>query len=186
MGILGDRVDVLEMLFITGKLPENFSVCELGDQFITEPMPRRLARDWYVSWGCSRYVSLDSNGNNGSRVVDLNRSLPLDETFDLVTDFGTGEHVFDQRRVWESLHRLTRVGGYIAFDRPCAGYAEHCFYLINECLVRDLAAANGYATEELSYRDMPRGRLIRGVLRRKRSDPFRVPHQGRYTRSSRL
>ena len=182
MGILADSLDMVRAL----ELPRRFAVCELGDQFVTEPMPRVLAREVYQQMGCGRYVSIDANGLNDALPMDLNkpiRSRTLVGRFDLVTDFGTGEHVFDQKTVWFNVHNMCKPGGVVAFDRPCQGYDGHCYYLISEELIRDLADANEYEILTLSYRDMPRGRLIRGAMRRTSKKKFHVPYQGRYLKS---
>lgn len=166
-------------------LPKGFSVCELGDQGMCGDRKDYLAKDWYEKeLGCGRYVSIDGNGR-GDVIADLNQQLvalpPLGPAFDLVTDFGTGEHIFDQAQVWRNLHWLSKPGGFIVFDRPSSGYEKHCYYVTNECLYRDIAAANGYEVLWLEQASTPRGRLIRGAYRRpKTSDPFRAPQQGRY------
>lgn len=160
-------------------LPKGFSVCELGDQGMCGgPTKTALAKDWYLGMGCGRYVSIDGNGR-GTMTADLNQPIAL-EPFDLVTDFGTGEHIFDQAQVWRTMHDLTKPGGFIAFDRPAQGYQKHCFYLVNECLFRDLAAANRYEVLWLQRTQMTRGELLRGVFKRTTSVPFVLPQQGRY------
>ena len=169
-------------------LPKGFSVCELGDQGMCGEATKRLAKVWYTELGCGRYVSLDGNGK-GTFTVDLNDPIPhslspLAQCFDLVTDFGTGEHIFDQAQVWRTLHALAKPRGFIAFDRPGQGYQKHCFYLTNECLFQDIAEANGYSVLRLERGTTPRGDLIRGVFQLpKRTAPFRVPQQGRYRES---
>jgi SAM-dependent methyltransferase len=174
MGILRDVAAIVRRL----PLPKGFSVCELGDQWMAGLKEKQLARDWFLSWGCGRYVSIDGNGK-GTLLADLNFPVPLDP-FDLVTDFGTGEHVFDQAQVWRTLHDLTKPGGYIAFDRPAQGYDTHCFYRTDPCLYHDIAAANGYRVDTLITADTPRGELIRGVFQRNTDLAFRIPQQGRY------
>lgn len=165
--------------------PKGFSVCELGDQAMCGGEKGVSSRAWYESLGCGRYVSIDGNGR-GTFALDLNEPLPVSlqplmESFDLVTDFGTGEHIFDQAQVWRTLHSLTKPGGCIAFDRPAQGYQKHCFYLANECLFQDLAAANRYGVLWLERTTMPRGELIRGVYELPlHARPFRVPQQSRY------
>lgn len=159
-------------------LLKGFSVCELGDQGMCGPT-KRLAKDWYAERGCGRYVSIDGNGR-GTLTADLNLPIALDP-FDLVTDFGTGEHIFDQAQVWRTMHGLTKPGGYIAFDRPGQGYQKHCFYLTNEGLFHDIAAANDYAILWITQTTMPRGVLIRGVFQRPMTEqPFKAPQQSRY------
>jgi len=176
-----------EMAAFVATLPlqKGFSVCELGDQGMCGgPTKTALAKDWYLGMGCGRYVSIDGNGR-GTMTADLNRPLKfVAERFDLVTDFGTGEHIFDQAQVWRTMHDLTKPGGFIAFDRPAQGYQKHCFYLTNECLLRDLAAANDYEVLWLERQPMPRGELLRGVYQRPPTDDaFVVPQQGRYRAS---
>lgn len=164
-------------------LPPGFSVCELGDQGMAGEPTRRLAKDWYAERGCGRYVSIDGNGK-GTVTADLNRLMPIAmsvDQFDLVTDFGTGEHIFDQAQVWRTVHALTKPGGFIAFDRPAQGYQKHCFYLTNECLFRDLADVNAYEVVWLDRASKERGELIRGIYRRPTpAMPFCVPQQGKY------
>jgi len=167
--------------FVAGmQLPKGFSVCELGDQGMCGTA-RQLAKDWYLQLGCGRYVSIDGNGR-GTLTADLNLPVKLDP-FDLVTDFGTGEHIFDQAQVWRTLHDLTKRGGHIAFDRPAQGYQKHCYYLVNDCLFHDIADANGYDFIWMERQTMPRGELVRGCYRKMNDAPFRIPQQGRYRSS---
>ncbi len=80
--------------------------------------------------------------------MDLNRDLAADydfhATFDLVTNLGTGEHVFDQRRVFENIHNLTKPGGLMLHVMPFVNWINHGFYNFNPVLYADLAAANDY------------------------------------------
>lgn len=174
------------------KLLQGFSVCELGNQQVSGVVASS-AEVFYRSLGCGTYHSIDSNGQ-GTVTADLNLPLSfmtrlrlLAGSFDLVTDFGTGEHIFDQAQLWRTIHDLVKPGGYIAFDRPQNGYGKHCFYLTTECLFRDLAAANDYTVGRLEKAKTPRGYLLRGVFRTPRHfRAFQVPQQGRYQASSRL
>lgn len=184
MGIFAEAAGWIRDL----KLPEGFAVCDLGDQRMCGQFPAMKAERFYREIGCGRYVSIDGNGA-GTVTADLNRPLTTLSlgVFDLVTDFGTGEHIFDQAQVWRTIHELTRPGGYIAFDRPSQGYGKHGFYQTNVCLCQDLAAANGYKVMELRSVPTPRGRLVRGLFRTPRHVvPFEVPQQGRYQRTLRL
>src|SRR5262245_22979076 len=120
LGLMGIQPEVAALIRAL-PLPKGFSVCELGDQGMCGEPIKRLAKVWYEEWGCGSYESVDGNGR-GTLTADLNEPLAL-HPFDLVTDFGTGEHIFDQAQVWRTMHALTKPGGYIAFDRPAQGYA---------------------------------------------------------------
>lgn len=174
MGLQRDVAAVIAGL----PLPKYFSVCELGDQGLSWEAKGTKAKDWYVERGCGRYVSIDGNGE-GTLTADLNLPVKL-EPFDLVTDLGTGEHIFDQAQVWRTIHALTKPGGYIAFDRPAQGHEKHCFYLTNECVFRDVAEANDYVITWLDRTTRTRGQLIRGIFQKTTNAPFRVPQQGKY------
>ena len=184
MGILAEPLEFVRGL----PLRKGFHVCELGDQWITHTTPHILARDYYErEMGCKRYVCIDGNGRSGALALDLNKPLPKNAgigSFDLVTDFGTGEHVFNQAQVWMTVHYLCRPGGFIAFDRPTQGYSAnggHCYYNTHMCLFTDLAAANEYEIIKLEHATTTRGELIRGVYRRPlKKNKFRMPQQGRY------
>lgn len=179
MGILAEPAAFVRAL----NLARGFSVCELGDQWVTHVTPHRLADEWYREMGCGRYVSIDANGK-GNLTADLNRKWSQNiGQFDLVTDFGTGEHIFDQANVWRTVHLLTKVNGYIAFDRPAAGYPGHCFYLVQETLFRDMADANRYDVVRLERGETKRGTLWRGVFKKTTAAKFVCPQQGRYLKS---
>jgi SAM-dependent methyltransferase len=177
MGILKEPATFVKKL----GLPKGFSVCELGDQWVTYTSPHRLAEEMYRGWGCGLYVSIDGNGR-GTHTADLNLPLTLGlGQFDLVTDFGTGEHIFDQAQVWRTVHDLTKPGGYIAFDRPTQGYQTHSYFLADECVFRDVAAANGYTVVRFALGNTKRGQLYRGVFQKPSVEmPFVIPQQGRY------
>ena len=184
MGILAEPAQFVRDL----NLPRGFSVCELGDQWVTHTSPHFLAKKFFEELGCGRYISVDANGN-GDVMADLNRKVPhliAMGPFDVLTDFGTGEHIFNQAQVWKTVHDLTRTGGHIVFDRPSQGYEVHCFYLTNETLFRDLAAANGYKVLRLEHAVTKRGQLIRGVFQKVHEAKFEMPQQGRYKKALRI
>lgn len=183
MGIGPQAIPILRD--VCAKLKKPFSVCELGDQLYRSYLGAKKlpCEPMYREWGCGRYVSIDGNGK-GTILHDLN--LPVEGVipgppFDLVTDFGTREHVFDQAQVWRNLHDLCGPNGYIVFETPHNGYLDHGMWNIQPNTIYALAKANGYAVDLLNFVDMERGRLIVGVLRRVAEwKPFVNPQQGRW------
>lgn len=168
-------------------LPPRFSVCDLGNLWLYENMrATRPARLFYEELGCGSYLCVDGNGKDGALVVDLNRELPVDYTFDLVTDLGTGEHVFDQAQLFRSIHDLLRVGGVHVFDRPTQRWVDHGFYNWQPNLVRALCAANQYELLSLREHEFRDGRLAYGAWRKTSDAPFAVPQQGKYANKMRL
>lgn len=160
-------------------LPKGFHVVELGAQELAygERVP---SVKLYKSLGCERYEAIDGN-QAGTILHDLNLPLPKDiGTFDLVTDFGTGEHIFDQVQVWRTIHNLTKIGGYIGIIRPEQGYKGHCFYRTDECVFRDVAAANNYKLLKLERITATRGDNLFVFYHRVQGGYFKIPQQGRY------
>jgi len=140
-------------------------------------------------------------GSNAHR-LDLNESIDLGEKFDVVTNTGTVEHVFDQRRALTTIHDHCAVGGLMLHAGPLAGWPDHGLFHAQPGLWLDLTRANAYDLLMLVYFDMNAGHatavegraamhqiqwadgsMVYAVLRKKVDAPFRVPMQRVYTES---
>jgi len=135
---------------------------------------------YYRGLGFKRYESIDVNARYGSMIMDLNVDLReaygFSQTFDLCTNNGTGEHVFNQATVFRNMHQLTRPGGVMLFVLPFYNWMNHGFFNFNPLLFTDLAAANRYEVVRLSV-GCPVGQEIpcrEGVLN---DNPMRLPWQ---------
>lgn len=82
---------------------------------------------------------------------DLNEPLDLDRQFDIVTNIGTAEHVFDIARVFRTVHRVTAPGGLMIHTAPFNGWWDHGFYTLQPTLFFDLAEGNGYEMVLMTY-----------------------------------
>lgn len=145
-------------------LPSRPTVCEMGNQTInlddSAPWPAGLdrrtrlngqsAERYYKALGFSQYVSLDVSDRHGSILADLNYpvgpQLPTGglREFSLVTNNGTGEHLFDQAMVFRNCHDLCQQGGLMLHIMPLTNWVNHGFYSFQPLLYVDLAAVNGY------------------------------------------
>jgi SAM-dependent methyltransferase len=125
-----------------------------GNNFPSEG-PQPSAAELYKALGFPSYTAIDATGAGGALLYDLNRDLNLDyqftTQFDLVTNLGTAEHCFNQFSVFKNLHDLCRVGGIIIHALPAQGNVNHGFYNYHPRFFADVAAANGYTIERLSY-----------------------------------
>jgi hypothetical protein len=152
------------------------------------------------------YRAIDLNGTEIAERHDLNHPVPITEQFDLVTNLGTGEHIFNQAQLFRTVHERTRPGGLMMHWLPNQGCYDHGFYNYHPTFVHDLAAANGYGVCILLLVDAKRfpavvhpieerepyvklalsGELtnysmILALLRKPASDaPFGIPQQGYY------
>ena len=61
--------------------------------------------------------AIDTSGEFGALVFDLNENIQkhykFTETFDLVTNHGTSEHLFNQAAFFENVHNLAKVGDIV-------------------------------------------------------------------------
>jgi len=108
-------------------------------------------KQFYDRLGFTQYLAIDVNTDMGAVVGYLNEPLSswkfpeeVSGRFDLVTNNGTGEHIFDQAAVFRNAHDLCRVGGVMLHVLPFSPWINHGFYTFQPILFRDLAAANGY------------------------------------------
>jgi len=143
------------------------TVCELGNQTLKNAKQRRsiykrlglkgvepaTVKEWYLSIGFKNYTAIDVNEERDSIAMDLNLNLNdyynFTEQFDLVTNNGTGEHVFNQLTLFENTHNLTRTGGCMIHCLPCYRWVDHGFYNYNPNLFTALATANDYKVSHL-------------------------------------
>lgn len=159
MGIGNGQAELLKFTLKRHGIPLE-SVCEFGAQV---PLPAELstlrsfqsqantantAEELYLSLGFKTYTTIDINGEFGALVYDLNKDVQevygYRATFDLVTNFGTSEHCFNQWQVFRNLHNCCKVGGYMLHTVPTQGWGGHCFFRYDKNFFQDLAQANNY------------------------------------------
>ena len=88
-----------------------------------------------------------SEYENPTVVHDLNDPAlpaPLLDSFDLVLDAGTLEHVFDIPCALRSICRMTRQGGRIIHISPASNCVDHGFYSFSPTLFADFYEVNGF------------------------------------------
>jgi SAM-dependent methyltransferase len=131
MGIC-EQLKVYEVLALGFKYP-GLILCELGNQWIYEHgKPVRPAKVDYQAQGV-QHTSIDINGRDGALKHNLERPVPskLKGAFDVVTNYGTTEHINDQTAAFQNIDRLCRVGGVMIHVLPLAmkgNYPNHCRY----------------------------------------------------------
>lgn len=102
-----------EMELLRGSYAPGDTMLELGcKQF------DRYKR-WFESQGVE-HTSVDLNGEGGALALDLQEPLNLGQ-FDIVTNFGTTEHVENQEPVWRNIHEALKPGGILISTTPFPG-----------------------------------------------------------------
>lgn len=110
---------------------------------------------FYRRIGYTDYESIDANGKNGAHSFDLNYLINIkygyNKQFDLVTNFGTTEHVFNQATAFENIHHLTKKGGIMIGVVPAQGAINHGYFNYHPQFFKELAAHNKYEVLDVSY-----------------------------------
>ena len=203
------------------------SVCELGNQRIKNNKSRAVmfnrlnihnqtitsTKDFFLALGFKEYVAIDVNTEKDAIAMDLNTDISKQynytKQFDLVTNNGTGEHVFNQYTVYKNMHDLTKVGGYMIHVLPFYRWVDHGFFNTQPNLYPCLALQNDYdlkglwigasngeriekvPTEKLrrykGYRNdfqldsWERDPMVCAIMKKKVDKPFEIPQQHLYS-----
>jgi len=153
--ILLEWVDLMDVAL--GSIGMTFTgtkVCELGNQVMGRGLPPGPAKNYLLSKGVSEHVSLDLNGKDGA--LKCNLAQPIDQGknhFDMVTNYGTSEHVSDQYFVFLNIHNFCRPGGVMVHAVPLVGTCpRHCQYRYDESFFKNLSSDLGYRMVLLELR----------------------------------
>ncbi len=132
---------------------------ELGSQqmYCNPNIPEgSAAKAWFTRLG-AEHVSIDRNGELGAFPMDLAHPIRREEWekhFDLVTDFGTSEHVGESLNALyncrANCHDWCRVGGLLIFCNPKRGHwPKHGYHFFTVDHYQRLAEACGYGVLDL-------------------------------------
>lgn len=178
MGLNEFAKEALEIVLplIDRKTWEGVSMLEYGNQIVRGEDPRLTAKQYFTGMGV-RHVSIDINAMDGALGRDLSRPLAnVGEPFDVVTNFGTTEHVIDnQYWPFKNIHNMVRPGGVMISIVPTWGFKPtHGEYRYDPSFFGRLSEKNGYDIIELdgvgSKED--RRRLIKYIGVKSKNEPF--------------
>jgi SAM-dependent methyltransferase len=149
MGITSFSVELLNKV-IEEYSPKN--VCELGAQNLyNQPLlPAPYANEFYEPLGID-YTCIDLSNENGALNFNLSRPIPeiWYNKFDLVTNFGTSEHVSDLYECFKNIHNLCKKGGIVICENPKQGnWPGHGFHYLTEEFYSHLALLCRYTLIE--------------------------------------
>lgn len=100
--------------------------------------------DWCESlliehFGATSVQSLDYSDFEGATITrDLNESIQLDRQFDTVLDFGTTEHIYNIKTVYENVKALCKQGGGVIHLLPANNFCGHGFYQFSPMFFRSV------------------------------------------------
>ncbi len=166
------------------------------------------AKNIYNFLGIKNYECIDSDGHFGAHIFDLNKDINKEykykKKFDLVTNNGTTEHIFNQYTCFKNIHDLTKVGGYMFHAVPFIGWLEHGFYLYSASFFLDLAFINNYEVKamwictddilkpyskeiaETHLKQRQKDVEIICLFKKTLNKNFKMPFQGKYTETTKI
>jgi len=128
--------------------PANWPSHRVIDASERKQFEKMKASDLYKKIGFTQYTSIDINGLDGAEVFDFNNliseSYEFEEQFDLVTNFGTTEHISNQAMAFRNIHNLCARDGIMMGMVPFQGAAQHGLFNYQPSFFEELARANDY------------------------------------------
>jgi len=128
--------------FIASVEPQAASPHEIAAGFPNDGAQATL-RFW-AALGLTDYSAIDLGDSRANYRLDLNEPFSLGRQFDVITNFGTLEHVINVANVLKGTHDHLADGGLVLYVLPSRGDYNHGFFNFHSTFYRDLAAANGY------------------------------------------
>lgn len=82
----------------------------------------KTGKEFFTALGFD-HTSFDINGKDGALPIDLTEPLPAEhfEKYDIVTNFGTTEHIKKQTAAFKNIHNLLKRGGIAIHIVPLEG-----------------------------------------------------------------
>jgi hypothetical protein len=164
-------------LFLQYAKPE-MKILELGDQLmdIGEETQFQRSDEFYKSIGLN-IATVDIHGKNRAIAIDLSKESNAVFNVDLLTDFGTVEHVFNLYNALLNCHNWTKESGLMIHANPKTGtYKGHGVSFFTMEFWEQLALACNYhlleVGEKSPYSEENPDKEVIAVLRKLNSDPF--------------
>lgn len=126
---------------------------EVNQGFERKAFTAPYADDFLKFLGAKELVTVDrSDFEDATLIHDLNQAFPdhLRQSFDLVIDGGTLEHIFNYPQALSNCLDLLKVGGHIITITPASGQMGHGFYQFSpELFFRVFSEERGFVLKKI-------------------------------------
>lgn len=120
-------------------------VIELGDQLMDVGQDTQFDRSDIYYKGKADITSVDWHGNNRALKLDLSTELKDKLQGDILTNFGTVEHVSDLYNGLLNAHNFTKEGGTMIHANPKTGtFAGHGYHFFTQDFWRTVGSICEY------------------------------------------
>jgi len=147
--------------------------CELGNQSYAGKMAKLM----YEKMGVN-HTSIDINGLGGAIALNLDLPIPddLGNKFDVITNYGTTEHVNNQYSVFKNIHIMCKSNGIMIHGVPLIGnWKGHCRYYYSKEFFKNLSKICNYSIVDLTIFDKDfykKPKSLVGCVLKKNSNSF--------------
>lgn len=129
--------DVIYFQYCKPYFQKATSILELGAQFF---LVNGKSVGYFKNLMKYPIDSIDLTGENNSLKYNLSTPLVLEKQYQLITNFGTSEHVANQYECWKNIHSACILGGFVINEVPQKGsWKNHCKFYVEESFFRALS-----------------------------------------------
>ncbi len=184
MGIRYPQITGLLEKAVRDEVSQSFAgltMIELGEQNMTGDTHISLAKDYFLAKGFL-HTSFDIKSTGSAVEVDLSKPVNSNVKADVVTNFGTTEHICQgdnpQYYAYRNVHNFTKKGGLMFHFVPKSGsWPNHCdyWYKLNffEALFNLLdyrAVKVEYASDSIPFYKAPKDMCIAVAVKQSDND----------------
>jgi hypothetical protein len=142
---------------------QGLTMIELGNQHLRDDfIPGKkamVAKKWFTAMGI-KHISIDLNGKDGALKHDLSKPM-INFSAEIVTNFGTIEHVKNQFQVFRNIHNATALNGVMIHTVPeVRSWIHHCCYWYTDKFFKNLADICGYKIILLERRNRGNRKIL--------------------------
>ena len=171
MAIIAE-IDRLEQIVIEKSCLtwEDVKICELGNQY--NSVYKKAAKKIYMERNVVEHISIDLNGKDGSIKLDLCKPITEDLVgrFNVVTNYGTTEHVDNQYQVFKNINDACCINGIMIHALiPPKNWIKHGKYHYPMKFVEDISIRCEYSIDLLEIIHRKKKNLIFVVYRKQKN-----------------
>ena len=161
MGLRQAYIDFIDSAIetVTGK-----AMLELGNQLIHEPLvgsKHRTGKEYWLSRGVARHVSIDKNGLDGAQVYDLETPIrDYYSEFDIVTDISVSCYMKNCEQCFLNMHSFCEIGGMLIHIIPSIGSNWNCIWKAGAGMIEGVIASLHGEIEKAAMIDGLHGDLL--------------------------
>lgn len=137
------------------------SMLMLGNQFWSSDVPPHAE-----IYGTTEYTTLDLDNGDIQRDLDTDLS-DLSESYDVVNNIGTLEHVWNVHQAFGNAAMMVKTGGYYLGTHPTVNFPGHGIHITDRRAIRKFFEHNGFEIKDDWMQDRGAGDWVYWIIAHK-------------------